>query len=112
MPEFLKKNIAGIPLYVWTLLVLAAIGLGLVLRSRTRSRTSMSAYEQETAFDYSAAEAQPIPGTAGGGAGGAGVGAIESDGSVLGAIGELGQTVREQGLVLAGAIAAQEPSTA
>lgn len=67
MPSFLKKDIAGIPAYVWALLVVGAIGIGLYLRKRSASQAA-----PDTAIP--ADSSMPILGTDGGGIGGGGVG--------------------------------------
>lgn len=72
MPTILEKKIAGIPTYVWGILIIGAIGVGLYLRKRTASAAALS---DTTPTDYGTGnlDAVPIPGTVGGGAGGGGI---------------------------------------
>lgn len=66
MPEFLKRKIAGIPTYVWILLVLVAIAIGFYLRSRRNAGL-------ETDSGLPLDESFPIPGGLPSGPGGGGV---------------------------------------
>lgn len=75
--ETLNRKIAGLPVKVWLLVIVAAIGVGLYLRRRAAMSTpDQTGYDTGTAGDY---YPEPISGTVGGGSGGGGVGQSPQD---------------------------------
>lgn len=68
MPQVLKRQLAGVPVYVWGILLIVAVAIGLYLRRRAAGRES-----SPFASDFGEAEPFPIPGTVGGGVGGGGI---------------------------------------
>src|SRR5436190_15756122 len=105
--ETLNRKLAGVPIKVWILLVVAAIGIGLYLRRRSASAAQTDQSGYDTSADY---YADPISGTVGGGSGGGGVGSTAPQD-----LSPILTAIADEGTLIASAIAsipipATEPS--